>query len=246
MNLTELQQELDIILRDISVDTWYKTWLNESVKELAYQFDLPALRLKLPATLTTTTSNWQYNISDATPPDVAHVYMKNVFKITNSAHPQGIYIRRDVQLIDEIDYDHDETGDDVDNVAVEDDGNDNAVIAIHPMANDTLNLWYYRKPVEMSSGFSVPDGIPSAFHMRVLLPYTVLKAFRVYPDLATENEGDNTRSLQWWEGKLRTGLYGDGYQIGMIQSLRKSSRPRVRAPRPGGNLSGSDRFIVIR
>jgi hypothetical protein len=244
MNLTELQDQLDVIFRDPTNAHHYTTWLNESVRELAHQYDLPGLRLKLPATLATTTTDWQYDISTATPPTANYDYMKRVFKITNSAHTRGIRIRRDVGLIDAIDPDHDETGDDVSSVAVEDTVDD-AVVAIYPKANDTLNIWWYRQPIDMSVTTDLPDGIPAAFHMDVLLPMAVLKGFRVYPDIATESELDNTRALTWWEQKLKVGLYGDGYRIGMIYSLKKSDPIRQRGPRSGGNLAGGDRLSNI-
>lgn len=243
MNFSELQTELETIFIDPTLESSFPTWLNQSVRELAYQYDLPALRLKLPATLATTTSNWQYNISTATPPATGHTYMKFVFKMTNSAHPRGLRVHRDTQQIDLVDPDHDETGNDVRQVAVEDD-TDDAVVSIFPKANDTLNLWWYRNPIDMSSNTDVPDGIPAAFHLRVLIPKTVLYAFRVYPNLNVASDGDNTRSLTWWTNKLLEGLHGSRVETGMIDALKKSSPPRVRGAATGSNLAGSDRFRV--
>jgi len=199
------------------------------------ELELPGLRLKLPATLTTTTSNWQYNISAATPPATNHDYMKQVFKVSNSAHLKGIGIDRDVQVIDEIDPDHDETGNDVNRVAIEE-LTDDAVIAVYPKANDTLNLWYYRQPVDMSATTDTPDGIPSYYHRKALIPLIVLKAFRVYPELATEVRGDGTRALEYWNI-----LAASGFRE-LSNGIRKSNPPRIRGASIGSSLSGSDRF----
>lgn len=245
MNRGDIKTELKEVLHDPSVEASFDVWLNEAIRELSYQFELPALRLKLPATLTTTTADWQYNISAATPPATGHAYQKLVYKITNSAHEFGMQVDRDVQIIDRLDPDHDDTGNDVDRVAVED-NTDDAVVAIYPKANDTLSLWYYRTPVDMDTDAKFPDGIPAAFHLRVLVPMVVLRAFRGYPDLATESEGDNTRALQLWQLRLNQGLYGDGFQIGMVPSLRKSRPLQVRGPRYGGSLAGADRFRGFR
>lgn len=242
MNLGELTSQIKANFHDPSYFDYITIWLNESVRELSYEFDLPALRLKLPATLATTTSNWQYLLSAATPPVVGYDYQKYVFKVTNSAHERGILpIHRDIQVIDHIDPDHDDTGNDVDRIAIEDE-TDDATIAIYPMANDTLNLWWYRKPIDMALTTDVPDGIPEAFHLRVLLPMALLRAFRVYPELPNESVNDNTNALKYWNDKLREGLYGDGFQIGMVHALKKSHPPRLRGPALGGNLSGGDRF----
>ena len=242
MNLTQLTTELKMLLVDPTVESSLTAWLNESVVELAAQFELPGLKLKLPAILTTTTAAWQYRMSqDVVPPVSGHTYMKNVFRVTNAQHERGMVIHREIETIDRRDPDHDETAAAVNQVAIEDE-TDDAVIAIYPKANDTLNLWYYRRPVDMSFPTDVPDGIPEAFHRSVLLSKVVLKAFRVYPELALSVEGDNTRALARWEGELRRGLYGDGYQIGLIDMLKKSAPPRIRGPKSGGNLAGADQW----
>lgn len=241
MNLGELTDQIRAGYHEPSYFDFITTWLNESVRELAFQYDLPGLRLKLPASLTTTTTDWQYLISTATPPATSHSYMKRVFKITNSAHERGIDpINRDIQVINDLDPDHDETGDDVDRVAVEDE-TDDATIAIYPKANDTLSIWYYRNPVDMSANGDTPDGIPAAFHLRVLMPMVILRAFREYPNLAQESVADNTRALTYWQGKLNQGLFGDGFQIGMVDAIRQNRKPRIQPAPIGSNLSGSDR-----
>lgn len=242
MDLDTLKEELKAILRDPTVEGRFTTWLNESIKELAYEFELPALRLTLPATLATTTTDWQYLMSAVTPPVTNYTYMKKVFRVTNSENLKGMRISRDTQVIDLIDTDHDETGDDVLRLAVEDQGDD-AVVSIYPKANDTLNIWYWRNPIDMSSGTDTPDGVPSPFHFSVLIPKVVLKAMRLYPEIAAESVGDNTRALTLWTARLNEGLYGNGSgQIGMINSLKKSHPPRQRM-RFGGNLSGGDAFL---
>ena len=244
MNLTQLQDELRIVLNDPLVQSHFTTWLNEAVVELAYEYELPGLRLKLPGTLATTTANWQYLMSAVTPPTTGFTYMKNVFRVTNSDNEQGLRISRDTQVIDLIDPDHDETGTSVYRLAVEDD-TDDATVSVYPKANDTLNLWYYRQPVAMSATTDVPDGIPAAFHRSVLIPKVVLKAMRLYPEFARDNAADNTNALRWWTGQLNAGLYGNGYQIGMVDALRKSHRPRIREGKIGGNVSGSERFLTF-
>jgi hypothetical protein len=243
VDLDTIKVELKAILRDPTVEGRFDEWINESVTEIAYEFELPALRLTLPATLTTTTTDWQYLISTATPPVAGHTYMKNVFRVTNSEHLQGMRLSRDTQVIDLIDTDHDETADSVLRVAIEDQGDD-AVVSIYPKANDTLNIWYWRNPVAMSAGTDTPDGIPVPFHRSVLISKVVLKAMRLYPELASEIASDNTRALQLWTSRLDTGLYGNGVgQIGMINALKKSHRPRQRRTF-GGNLAGGDAFLT--
>lgn len=244
MNLSQLQTELKIILNDPMVESHFTTWLNESIYDLAEEFELPALRLKLPATLTTTTANWQYLISAATPPTAGYTYMKNLFRVTNSNNEQGLRISRDIQTIDLIDPDHDETGSSVYRIGIEEEVDD-ATIAIYPMANDTLNLWYYRVPIDMALTTDTPDGIPRAYHRRVLIPHVVLKAFRLYPEFARDNAADNTNALAYWTRQLNAGLYGDGYQIGMVDALRKGRMPRIREGKIGGNISGADRFLTF-
>lgn len=241
MNLLDLKKELKQILRDPTIESSLTFWLNDCLLELAHQFDLPGLKLKNPATLTTTTAEWLYTMrADVTPPAPGHTYMKHVLRATTSQFERGMVLHREIATIDQIDPDHDDTATDVHRIAVEDD-TDDATIAIYPKADDTIRLWYYRQPVAMVADTDVPDGIPAAFHRTVLIPKVVLRAFRVYPELALEDEASNTRALRRWEAELQRGLFGDGYQIGMLDALAKSHLPRIRGPRSrGGNLSGAD------
>lgn len=240
MNLGELTKEFKIFIQDPTIDSSLTFWFNDEMLQLAMQYELPKLKLKTPASLVTTEADWQYDLVD----DVTHasnyVFQKNLLRVTNSAHDRGMPIHSEIETIDRIDPDHDDTANDVDRVAIED-----TTIAIYPKANDTLSLWFYRKPVDMADDSDEPDGLDEAWHQRVLIPRVVLRAMRVYPDLALANDSDNTRALLYWQNQLKIGLYGDGYSIGLIHALKKgTARPKMRGPSSGSNLSGSDRSVT--
>jgi len=46
-----------------------------------------------------------------------------------------------------------------------------------PASADTLTLWYYRKPVEMSANTDEPDGLPVHVHRKLLVNYVAREIF---------------------------------------------------------------------
>lgn len=240
MDFARLKTELRLQLRDPTIESTFGAWLNDVVLEMASMYELPALRLRIPAVLTTTTSDWLYNLSAAVHPTVTYVYLKRTFRVTSSAFEQGYVLEPDISALDDIDPDHSDTGDDVQRVALEGDQ-----LAIYPKANDSLSVWFYRRPIAMSADGDTPDGIPEPYHFKVLIPAVILRALRLYPDdIATALPGDNTRALARWTAALNQGLYGDGTQIGMLHYIQKAQRtatPRIRGAALGGRTS-SDLF----
>ena len=241
MNLSQLRTELQVILPQptVSYPESLLAFLNDEMSQLSYQFDLPALKLKRPATLTTTTAEWLYSMStDIVHPD-GYQYQKMVFRATLPADDDSaLNIYREIRIIDERDPDHDDSESFHSDIAVEDDA-----IAVYPLAANTINLWWFRKPIDMVNDNDEPDGLPPEFHYRVLIPRVVLRCFKVWPELGTEGgPQDSLRALQLWTNRLQAGLYGDGGQMGLLDSLRKSRPPRIRGARTGSNLAGADRF----
>lgn len=216
MTRGELKTELRGILQDPTTNSSLDDWLAQERLAIAAEYELPSLKLDQPVSGTTTTSNWLYEL----PP----TYHKKVFKARNS-HPHGEFlpIYRDIRTIDAMDFDHDETGTYVQQIAVEGDH-----FAIHPKANDTLYLWFWRLPDLFVDDDDSPDELPEAFHHKVLVPRVVLRAFRVYPELARSTFGENAKALDLWRTRLREGLYGSPHtgEIGMMQFFTKSKPPR--------------------
>jgi hypothetical protein len=237
MNFLRLKTELRSVLRDPDVENALGAWINDVILELAGEYELPTLRLREPASLVTTTSNWVYNLSAATHPTTGYAYLKRVWRVTSATLQQGFGIEPEFVAFDDIDRAHTQTGTAVQRVAIEGDQ-----VGIYPKAVDTLALWFYRRPIAMSADTDVPDGIPEPYHYKVIVPMVVLRAMRLYPDdLAFALPGDNTRALARWSAMLNQGLYGDGTQIGMlhyIQKAQRSATPRVRGASLGGQLSG--------
>ncbi len=236
MTLDELVKEVYSVNRDPSTETSIPVWLNQAVLELAAEYELPALRLRQPAVLTTTTAAYLYDIADAVHP-LGYTYQKRLFRVTSAQFQQGFGLEPDPRWLDDTDPGRTQTGDAVMRVAVEGDQ-----LSVFPRANDSLNLWFYRNPVPMVAGDDTPDGIPAPYHYRVLVPYTVLRTFRVYPEMLDNLVvGDNSKMLALWTARLNQGLYGDNVQIGLMQYIQKAQRvgtPRVRGPAYGSSLGG--------
>lgn len=238
MNFEQLQLECRSVLQDPTVESSIPTWLNDSMDEIAAQFEIPALRLHKPATLVTTDDEWVYPVATSLTaptgmPDFA--FQKKVFRVASESTPLGFVLEVPMTILDDVDFAHSQTGDAVLRVAVEDD-----TIGIYPMANDTLNVWCYRRPVPMVEDTDEPDGMPPDYGYRVLVPKTVIRALRLFPALLPYGEpGDNRRALARWEQQLQWGLYGSGAEIGLVDYLAKQRGLTTRGPRLGSNASGA-------
>lgn len=209
MNLGEIKTELELHVRDAQLSAYFTTWTNDAVYEIANDFSLPALKLEEPTTKTVTESAWLY--------DMPNTYMKNLYKCYDSDWNK-ITIKRDLGDIDTIDIDHDETGDNVTTVAVR-----NSRLGIYPMAAETINLWFYKKPTDLVDDEDEPDCIPKQYHRRVIIPKVVVLNYQLLLDMTVNPPH---KSLQWWTDKYHAGLYGDGSDIGMINCFARDKKPK--------------------
>ena len=218
MTLDQYKAQLTWLLQDPPVENAFDQILRQERLSFAAEYDLPALRMDQPFSGQVTTANWLYELPST--------YHKNVFKARNS-DPNEYWFRpihRDIGAIDRIDFDHDETGPYVERIAIADEH-----FAVYPKANDTIYLWFYRKPEVDGDITEIPD----EWIARVLTPRMVLRCYRLYPDLARENMTENRLSLDWWRVQQKEGLYGSAItgQSGFINVLQKSKPPRIRGGR---------------
>ena len=210
MNLGELERAVKRAVQDRSLEEHYVGWINNAILELAADFELPALKVRSPVSLTITTDDWLYSL----PSD----FHKNLFRCTDSNYDE-IRRYRTLDYIDGLDLDHDETGDHPTAVAwVE--GDEGNQIGVYPKANDTLYLWYYKKPTTLTRPTDTPTCIPSAYHSRAILPKTILKA---YEHLQDQVENFDQKGLAYWQQKLVGGLRGSPVEgVGLIKYLSKA------------------------
>ena len=210
MTLAELKEEIGILIADSSLEQYYERWINEAILEIATDFFLPALRLNEPTLLLVTTSDWLY--------DVPATYQKKLFRAADSEHTL-IRILLDLDSLDDLDLDHDDTGDHVTHVAVRD-----RKIGVYPMAAESIKLWFYKLPTALDDPGDIPTCIPTAYHSRVILPKVVIKNFRVLQDLVIDAPH---QSLMFWQREYQKGLYGEPYgDIGMLNYFAREKPPR--------------------
>jgi hypothetical protein len=234
MNLAELNTEIRNVVRDPTVEASINGWINDVLLQLASDLDFPALRVRTPGTLAVTPSAWLYDLSDVDHVD-DFVYQKKVFRVTSATFTQGLSLDDTFETLDDIDPDHDDTGANVERIAIEGDQ-----LGVYPLTTDTLSLWFYRRPATLSADTDTPTWMPEAFHSRVIVSHVVLRAFRLFPDLSAETPEDNVRALSRWQGLANQSLYGDGNHMGLVHTFHQQRKPRVRGARMGSNLSGAD------
>jgi len=210
MNLAEMVQELDLIVADPSLKPYYVNWLNQAIEEIALDIDLPTLKRKNPFYLSTSATEWVWPL-----PETFH---KKLFRCLDKDGNQVTICRTVDDLID-LDPDHDETGDRVTHVAVDETG-PSKYLYTYPKADDTLALWFYEKPRRLQYDDDVPNLMPPEFHGRVIIPKVVVKNFRLLQDMASDSPH---QSLIYWEEQYRKGLYGEPRgEIGLINYLARA------------------------
>lgn len=211
MNLEALEQELHTIVQDASLRPYFRDWLNQAVEEIAADFHLPGLKLLEPWPLPVHAGQWLY--------DLPENYHKGLFRVAGGPDWRPVVLMRTMADLDGLDLDHDETGDRVLRVAVE-----AGKLGVFPKADDTLWLWYYRKPVPMERPQDEPDGIPPAFRYRVLVSKVVIRNFKLLQDLMTQPPH---QSLTWWLEEYKAGLFGSPRgDIGMLNFFAREKGPR--------------------
>ena len=211
MNLGELEAALDLSVQDKSLREYYKQWLNTAILELAAAYELPALKTTTPASIVCTTAAWLFPL----PADFLKLIPKKKgFSGCADSGYNEITVHRTMEYLDRIDLDHDDTGEHVSMVAITD-----TQIGVYPRANETIYLWYYRKPTALSRASDVPTCIPEAYHARVIIAKATLKA---YEHLQDQVENFDTKGLQYWQGKVVAGLRGSAMDgPGLIHYLSK-------------------------
>ncbi len=209
MNLGEIKAELELHVRDASLSAYFTTWTNDAVYEIANDFSLPALKLEEPTTLEVTEDDWLY--------DMPNTYMKNLYKCYDSNYFK-ITIKRSLDDIDAIDINHDETGDNVATVAVR-----NSRLGIYPMADETINLWFYKKPTALVDDDDELDSIPKEYHRRVIIPKVVIQNYQFLMDMTVNAPH---KSLQWWKANYHAGLFGDTSDVGMVNCFARDKKIR--------------------
>ncbi len=205
MTLAELEMELRLIVSDASLAPFFKNWINQAIRELAGEFELPALKMIVPTSLEVDAEHWLY--------DLPANYHKKLWHCASPSNPH-VRVLRGIDELDRIDPYHTETGNWVDKVAVSPDQ-----LGIYPMAADTLSLWYYKLPEVLGDPQDPVRCIPPEFQPRVIIPKVVIKNFRILQDLIANPPH---QSLAWWQAEYSNGLYGTrGGDIGMINYFAK-------------------------
>jgi len=209
MNLGEIKSELALYIQDSSLETYFTQWINSCVTEIANDFSLPYLKTKEPVDLVCVETEWLY--------DLPNSYMKNLYKAYDENYNK-IIIKRSLDDIDNLDIEHTETADNITHVAVR-----NTQIGIYPMADETIHLWYYKKPTDLATDETELLCIPAQYHSRVVVSKIIAKAYPLLMDLSTQMPH---KSLEYWHSRYHSGLFGDASDMGMINCLARTKGVR--------------------
>ena len=214
MNLEALEASLGEFVKDSELALSFAQKLNDTILELAGDFELPALKLLDPVSLTVDDSKWLWPMPDS--------FHKKLFMVRNSSlTPWGhVHIHRDIEDLNRWNPEHDATGDSVSMVATGMQG-ENWYLGIRPLplTQNILQLWFYRKPAILAKSTDVPDCIPPEYHFRVIVVKTMIRNFQMFTDAI---EDGPMKSLVYWQNEYKKGLYGElGGDIGLVNYLAK-------------------------
>lgn len=223
VTVEELIHELKWVLQDPSTEAHLPEIVRGERLALASEYELPRLKLHQPVSGTVTTANWLYDL----PP----TYQKKVFRARSSVNGEHwlMPIYRNIAAIDLMDPEHTATGERVSMLAVE-----GTHFAVYPKADDTILLWFWARP-DVEGDI---DELPPEWAIPVLLPRCVLRAFRLFPELARSDISENRLSLDLWRTKQREAIYGGPMtgSIGYLNTILKDRPPVVRGGHPGHML----------
>lgn len=181
MNLGDMQNELGMIVQDNGkLQSLLTPWINNAILEVANDYDLPPLALVDPVPLSVDTSKWLWPL-----PSNFH---KRLFMCKRLDTDTGLL--RHVEIHRHIKHlsgkDHTRIGNAVREVAVTMQGGsvqgDNYYLGIHPLAVDTLNLWYFQKPAVLVENSDVSDCIPPGYERRVIFPKVIIQNYNYIID----------------------------------------------------------------
>jgi hypothetical protein len=104
-------------------------------------------------------------------------------------------------------------------------------LGIHPLATDTLDLWYFQKPAILKEPSDVSDCIPPGYEDRVIFPQVIIQNYDYIVDQIRDFD---SRPLEYWRAKLARGLNGaPGEGIGLLNFYQINYNP----PRVVGNMN---------
>jgi hypothetical protein len=219
MDFAELKREVHLYVKDPILQQYYGDWVNNAIAELALDFDFPALKLHVPATVSCYASAYYV--------DLPSNFQKKLFRVWDK-NKDDVYIHRDTINIHDIDEDHDVSASPISDVAVfpKYGAEDTWQIMYYPRATETLQIWYYREPPALSAETETPHWIPSPYHRRVIVPKAIIRGYQLLGDMVIDPPHT---SLQYWEGKLQEGLYGrPGGEVGLLNWFNSAVRPPKR------------------
>jgi hypothetical protein len=108
-----------------------------------------------------------------------------------------IPVSYEMAIIENLDGQHHDTGDTVEQIGVED-----KFLGSYPRVNDVVSMYFYRMPVPMSKPNDVPDGVDDEFICDVLIPRVVVRNFRIINQMAIRPLLQN---LKYWEDVQKHG-----------------------------------------
>lgn len=224
MNLGELIYELRKIIVDTSDnDDQFIAWINRALGEISYDFAFPSLAKLQPVTLPVTVDKYIYDLPEDFQKKLFKVYNGDFLTYPGNPLASKVWLCHDFDELDRRDITHQETGDRVTHIAWQDVGMA-PQIGIHPLANDTLYLWYYARPPKLVDDGDVPRWMPEDYHYRVIVPKIIIKNFQLMQDLIKDAPH---QSLVYWEEQYKKGLYGEMRgDIGLIHTLARNKQPR--------------------
>jgi hypothetical protein len=196
MNLGEMKDELSRMVQDADLQALLTDWINNAILEVATDFELASLKLVDPVEIGVNTSKWLWEL-----PESFHKRLLKAKWVDSDGEMHHVHVHDHIDAISGLN--HTTTNDHVQNVAVALQGNDH-YLGIYPLAEDTLALWYYRKPVLLVKDGDSPDCIPPTFEPRVIYPRVIVRNFKIITDQVVDFAMIQG-TLQDWRGEQAKG-----------------------------------------
>jgi hypothetical protein len=124
-----------------------------------------------------------------------------------------IPVSYEMAMIENLDSLHHDTGNYAEQIGVED-----KFLGVYPRVDDVVSMYFYRMPLPMIKQSDVPDGLDDEFHHDVIVPWVIIRNFKIINQMAIRPLLQN---ITFWQKELRDGTEKLKLKLAKSKSIDK-------------------------
>jgi len=124
-----------------------------------------------------------------------------------------IPVSYEMAMIENLDSRHNDTGTYAEQVGIED-----KFLGSYPRVTDVISMYFYRSPNPMVLPNNIPDGLDDEFHHDVLVPWVIIRNFKIINQMAIRPLLQN---ITFWKNELNEGVEKMKLKLAKSKSIDK-------------------------